>query len=340
MATIEGFRTPQQPHPQIPLRQRQREHTTDGTVCARAVGGLRGQVSAPLQVDRLDRGEQRLAAGPHFVDVAGRGRCRGLLVTRGHRGRVDSQFELFQRQQQRHNVVRLRAQAPAFRVARLAGSVSRFLDPPRRQIGEFRPDNVEQLERLDPLLGERCALVEGLDALSRQPDGFGQVGWSAYESQVESVPHPGIPSAGQFVGLDDPVGPHVVGVDGLARLRHHTDEVAEGLRLPLPVGRVGPPHQHPQQMNLPGVERGAFGSRADAFQPATDGSFVDGNIFFAVLHEPPPGGLGSKYPDIDIPADSRWLRGLVAGLVAGLVDRDEAFDCRHPTPHIVIFSFY
>ena len=217
--------------------------------------------------------------------------------------------------------------------------MSRFLDPPCRQIGEFRPDDVEQFERLDPLFGERCALVEGLDALSRQPDGFGQVGWSAYERQIESLPHPGIASAGQLVGLDDPVGPHIVGVDGLARLRHHADEVAEGLRLPLPVGRVGPPHQHPQQMKLPGVERGAFGSRADAFQPATDGSFVDGSIFFAVLHEPPPGGLGSKHPDIDIPADSRRLRGLVAGLVARLVYCDEAFDCRHPTQHIVIFSF-
>ena len=260
MATIEGFRTPQQPHPQISLRQRQREHTTDGTVCARAVGGLRSQVSAPLQVDRLDRREQHLTAGPHFVDVAGRGRRRGLLVSRGHRGRVDGQFELFQRQQQRHNVGRLRAQAPALHVARLAGSVSRFLDPPCRQIGEFRPDDVEQFERLDPLFGERCALVEGLDALSRQPDGFGQVGWSAYERQVESLPHPGIASAGQFVGLDDPVGPHIVGVDRLARLRHHAGEVAEGLRLPLPVGRVGPPHQHPQQMNLRGIERGALGS--------------------------------------------------------------------------------
>ena len=89
MATIEGFRTPQQPHPQIPLRQRQREHATDGTVCARAVGGLRGQVSTPLQEDRLDRREQRLAAGPHFVDVAGRGRRQRLLVAGGHRGRVD-----------------------------------------------------------------------------------------------------------------------------------------------------------------------------------------------------------------------------------------------------------
>ena len=89
-------------------------------------------------------------------------------------------------------------------------------------------------------------------------------------------------------------------------------------------------------MNLPGVELNALGSRADAFQPATDGSFVDGSIFFAVLQEPPPGGLDSKHPDIDIPADRRRLRGLVAGLV----DRDEAFDCRHPTPHIVIFSFY
>ena len=214
--------------------------------------------------------------------------------------------------------------------------MSRFLDPPCRQIGELRPDDVEQFERLDPLLGERCTLVEGLDALSRQPDGFGQVGWSAYERQVESLPHPGIASTGQIVGLDDPVGPHIVGVGGLARLRHHADKVAESLRLPLPVGRVGPPHQHPQQMNLPGVELHALGSRADAFQPATDGSFVDGGIFFAVLQKPPPGGLGSKHPGIDIPADSRRLRGLVAGLV----DCDEAFDCRHPTPHIVIFSFY
>ena len=87
-------------------------------------------------------------------------------------------------------------------------------------------------------------------------------------------------------------------------------------------------------MNLPGVERVALRSRADAFQPTTDGSFVDGSIFVAVLHKPPPGGLGSKHPGLDIPADSRRPRGLVAGLVEG----DEAFDCRHPRQHIVVFS--
>ena len=88
-------------------------------------------------------------------------------------------------------------------------------------------------------------------------------------------------------------------------------------------------------MNLTGVERNPLGPSADAFQPADDDTLVHGRILVALLHQPPPGGFGSEYPSIDISGGSRRLRGLVPGLV----DRNEAFGRRHPTPHIVILSF-
>ena len=109
LATIEGVGTSQQPHSQIALRQRQCQRTADGAVRARAFRGLRGQVGATLEKDRFDRREQGVAAGPQFVDVAGRRGRRWLRVTRGHRGRIDGKFELLDRNEQRHDVGRLNA---------------------------------------------------------------------------------------------------------------------------------------------------------------------------------------------------------------------------------------
>ena len=235
--------------------------------------------------------------------------------------------------QQCHDVGGLPAECSAFQVALLADGVPQLLDPPGHQIGKFCPHSIKQFQRLAYSRGDRYPLIEGLDSLPRQRHGLVDVRCPAHEHEVKRRSHRGVSPVRQILCPDDSIGSHVLGVDSLTRFRDEPDEAAESFRLPLPVIGIRPAYQHPEEVDLPGVERRALEASADALQPMHHGFPVHRSVRLALVHQPQPCGLSAERPTVDILGDRRRSRCFAAGAVKG----DVTFDGCQPVSHVVVF---